>query len=44
MNFKLILEKIEKELTFENLDKCFKTYDSGLRAFNKGMDDLLNEL
>ena len=44
MNFKLILEKIGKQITFENLDKCFKTFDSGLRAFNKGMDDMLKEL
>ncbi|MCH7649050.1 MAG: hypothetical protein IIA83_10645 [Thaumarchaeota archaeon] len=40
----MILEKIGKEITFENLDKCFKTFDSGLRVFNKGMDDMLKEL
>ena len=44
MNFKLILEKIGKQITFDNLDRCFKHFDNGLNAFNKGMNDMLKEL
>ena len=44
MNFKLILEKIGKEITFKNMDKCFKEFDKGMSAFNKCMNDLFSEL
>lgn len=44
MNFKLILKKIEKNLTFKNFDKCMNTFDNGLKSFNRGIDDMLKEL
>lgn len=44
MNLKLILEKIGKNITFENMDKFFKEFDKGLSTFNKGMNDMLKEL
>ena len=44
MNFKLILEKIGKEINFKNLDKFFKEFDKGMSVFNKCMNDMLKEL
>ena len=44
MNFKSILEKIGKEITFKNMDKLFKEFDKGMITFNKGMNDMLKEL
>ena len=44
MNFKSILEKIGKEITFKNMDKFFKEFDKGMSVFNKCMNDMLKEL
>ena len=44
MNFKSILEKIGKEITFKNMDKLFKEFDKGMSVFNKCMNDMLSEL
>jgi len=51
MNFKNLLKKISKELTFSNLDKVLNTintsftkFSSGMNQINKGVDNFLEAL
>jgi len=51
MNFKNLLKKISKELTFDNLDKVllkmehsFASFQNAMDQFDKGLNDFTREL